>query len=181
MVLKGIEEAVVGYCNERHKGDRLAVRDCYDEMVNYLELYSNDILDVSAVRRGSKYCVGNISFVNIYRKNLFESVYPVFVNFLAEKVVTRRVYTILADIVCCLDSDVRYEPTEKSFVYKEDYDVSVGDAVEQSLGEWFYDYAVPAMREIVRYYGDEKCKTLSPSLYLCDWDIIRSDVWEERE
>lgn len=177
MVLRGIDEAISSYCDKRHKGDRLAIRDCYDEMESYLNLYSDDILDVAGVRQSERYCIGNISFVTVARKNLFEMVYPGFVNFLGKLVIIKRVYVADVYITCCLDESVRYEPVMKRFYYIED----IEGAVEETIGQWLKEYAVPGLRDVVLDTGDDKCKTLSPSLYLCDWYIARSDAWEERE
>ena len=177
MVLRGIDEAISSYCDKRHKGDRLAVRECYGEMKSYLNLYSDDILDVTGFRQSERYCIGNISFITISRKDLFESIYPGFVNFLGKLVVIRRVYVADVYITCCLDASVRYEPVMKRFYYIEDIE---GD-VEETIGQWLKEYAVPGLRDVVLDTGDDKCKTLSPSLYICDWYIARSDAWEERE
>lgn len=176
MTIRGIREAVIRYCESRYGRDRLAVRDCFEEMVRYLDLYSDDLDDVGVVRQGDKYCIGNISFDTIARRRLFDSLYPKFLDFLSEKAVLKRVYTAVVDIVCCLDVGVRYQPTSKKFTYVED----VSGGVEESLGDWMTGYAMPGLRELVESLGDDKCKTLSPSLYLCDWSIVSSDVWEER-
>ena len=177
MVMRGVDEAIKSYCEDRYKTDRLAARDCYEEMLNYLDLYSDDIDNVGLKRRESKYCIGNISFITIARKKLFESAYPGFVEFLGKKVVLRRVYMTIVEMVCCLDANVRYRPEAKKFTYVED----VSEGVEESLGEWMEEYATPGMRDMVEKYGGIKCNSLSSSLYLCDWWIVRSDVWEERE
>lgn len=178
MVLKGIDEAISSYCAKRHEGDRIGIRRCYDEMESYLNMYSDDILDVTGTRQEERYCIGNISFVTMMRKRLFESVYPGFVDFLGKLVVIRRVYVADVYITCCLDASVRYEPVMKRFYYIED--IEEGE-IEETIGQWLKKYAVPGLRDVVLETGDDKCKTLSPSLYLCDWFIARSDAWEERE
>lgn len=175
--MKGIDGVIHAYCDDRHARDRLAARNCYEEMASYISKYADDILDVVDIAKTSAdYCIGNVCFHTISRKRLFDSVYPDFIDYLGELEVLTRTYTTLIEIICCLDGDVRYHTIPKRFTYKEEFTNAPGE----SLGAWITDYAIPGVRGWVEETGDDKCKALSPSLYLCDWVITHSDAWEDR-
>ena len=177
MIVRGIDDAISLYADKVHKGDRLKAMDLYDEITNYFDLYSNHVLDSTKLRHGGKYCIGEVSFKTAKRRKQFVSIYSKFMRFLNKMTITKRVYMTDVLITCCLDESVRYEPVMKRFNYTEE----VFEGMEESLGEGLLWYAIPGMDEVVEKTGDDKCKTLSPSLYLCGWDFITTDAWEERE
>lgn len=79
----------------------------------------------------------------------------------------RWTYEVDVEIVCCLDTEVRYEPRIKTFTVVEDIEIfyTTFDKWLKHVSEEFDKY--------IDKYGNDKCKSLSPSLYMCEYKILK--------
>lgn len=111
-----ILDNIYEYAIDVKKGDRIAARDMYDDIVRYLRYYSKHMSDVPVHKSTPDYCLGEICFDSIERLSHFKIAYKGITSYLEEElpqapdIPVGEIRFVTFDIIfCCfLYEDIRY-------------------------------------------------------------------------
>lgn len=122
MITERVSQQIYDTLLSRYKGDRVKTMHGHEEIVKYLDTYSQHINDVPASKATNAYCIGETCFDTISRRNLTASIYPFITSVLEEHVPTREVRVVLFDILfgCFLyGADLKYSRIHLNNIYRE--------------------------------------------------------------